>query len=111
MLETRPTAADSTIAIDASNPTFIPWRLVELRALPDYQLFQRFADGTEGCTQMKERIFREDAGVFATLRDPVVFAQVAIDPVFGSVKWANGVDIAPDASHAEIRRNGVQVLR
>jgi hypothetical protein len=111
MLETRPTPADSTIAVEASSPAFIPWRLVELRALEDYQLFQRFADGTEGYTQMKERIFREDAGVFATLRDPAVFAQVSIDPAFGSVQWANGVDIAPDASHADIRRNGVQVLR
>lgn len=111
MLETHSTATDRATAVDASQPAFIPWRLVELRVLADYQLYQRFADGTEGHTQMKERIFRDDAGVFASLRNPEVFAQVTIDPAFGSVQWANGVDIAPDASYTDIRRDGVQILR
>jgi len=92
-------------------PPFIPWRLVELRVLPDFQLFQRFADGTQGCTHMKDLIFSDHAGVFAALRDPAVFSQVTIDPAFGSAQWGNGVDIAPDASHHAIQRDGVQVLR
>jgi len=84
---------------------------VELRALPDYQLYQRFADGTEGRTEMRELIFSDHAGVFASLRDPAVFAQVSIDPDFGSVLWANGLDIAPDATHEDFLQSGVQILR
>ena len=31
--------------------------------------------------------------------------------VFGVVTWGNGVDLAPDAMHDEIERNGEWVLR
>jgi hypothetical protein len=111
MLEVPPTGEDTTATLNQGGPQFIPWRLVELCALPDYRLFQRFADGTEGCVEMRELIFSDHAGVFISLRDPEVFSQVSIDPDFGSVSWANGLDIAPDASHEDIRRYGVQVLR
>jgi hypothetical protein len=87
----------------------IPWRVSEVRALPEYQLFVRFVDGTEGRVEMREQIFSEHAGVFASLRDPEAFAQVGLD--LGAVTWANGLDIAPDATYDDIRRYGVQVLR
>jgi len=111
MLETNATGEDSTVAITVSGTPLVPWRLVELQVLPNYQLFQRFADGTEGRVEMRELIFSDHAGVFASLRDPAIFAQVGIDPNFGSVQWANGLDIAPDATHDDIQRNGVQILR
>jgi hypothetical protein len=31
--------------------------------------------------------------------------------VFGAVTWPNGVDLAPDAMHDDIERNGVCILR
>jgi hypothetical protein len=58
---------------------------------------------------MGDRVHREDAGVFRSLADPAAFADVSV--VFGAVTWANGVDLAPDAMHDEIARNGVWVLR
>jgi hypothetical protein len=111
MLEVHSTSEDTATTLSQGGSQFIPWRLVELRALPDYRLFQRFADGTEGYVEMRELIFSEHAGVFVSLRDPEVFSQVTIDPDFGSVSWANGLDIAPDASHEDIRCYGVQILR
>lgn len=111
MPETGTDAADSTVAVAEGSDCFIPWRLVELRVLPDYKLFQRFADGTEGLVEMRELIFSDHAGVFASLRDPEAFSDVSIDADFGSVQWANGLDIAPDASHEDIQRYGVQILR
>jgi hypothetical protein len=58
---------------------------------------------------MAERVKREDSGVFSFLADPLVFADVSV--VFGAVTWRNGVDLAPDAMHDEIARNGVWTLR
>jgi hypothetical protein len=111
MFETDTAAEDSTAALAVGGMQSVPWRLIELSVLPGYRLFQRFADGTEGVTELRELIFSDHAGVFATLRDPDVFSQVSIDPNFGSVLWANGLDIAPDATHEDILRYGLQVLR
>jgi hypothetical protein len=111
MLQTNTAEENSSTAVSDWNPHGIPWLLVELRALPDYKLFQRFADGTQGITEMRELIFSDHAGVFTALRDSAEFNRVSIDPDFRSVSWANGLDIAPDASHEDIKRDGVQILR
>lgn len=44
------------------------------------------------------------AGVFAALRDPVLFAQVRLD--LGAVTWPGDLDLAPDAMHAAIQERG-----
>jgi hypothetical protein len=43
-----------------------------------------------------------EAGVFAALRDPSLFAQAALD--YGAVSWPGELDLAPDAMHAERTR-------
>jgi hypothetical protein len=111
VLETNTAEKNSSSAVSDWNPQGIPWLLVALKALPDYKLYQRFADGTEGITEMRELIFSDHAGVFTSLRDPAVFEQVSIDPDFRSVSWANELDIAPDASYEDIKRFGIQILR
>ena len=42
-----------------------------------------------------------EAWVFAALRDPSLFAQVALD--YGAVSWPGELDLAPDAMHAAIQ--------
>jgi hypothetical protein len=111
MLQANTTEENSSTAVKDWNPQGIPWLLVDVKPHSDYKLFQRFADGTEGITEMRELIFSDHAGVFAALRDPDVFSQVSIDPDFRSVSWATGLDIAPDASYEDIKRDGVQILR
>ena len=54
-----------------------------------------FADGSRGSVDLSSWIV-ESEGVFATLRDPVVFAQVAVDPAAGTIVWPNGADLDPD---------------
>ena len=49
------------------------------------------------------------AGVFAALADPDVFAQVHVE--FGAVTWPGELDLARDAMHDEIEKNGVWKLR
>jgi hypothetical protein len=46
--------------------------------------------------------------VFEPLRDPAVFSRASVQ--LGAVEWPGGVDLAPDAMHDEIRRNGEWIL-
>jgi Protein of unknown function (DUF2442). len=84
--------------------TPVPWRVVEVRALPAHRLFVRFVDGLEGEVDARAMIFGPKAGVFAPLRDPTKFAEVGLDA--GAVAWPGGLDIAPDAMYDEISANG-----
>jgi hypothetical protein len=111
MLKVDNANADSTIVLDGypyETPRS-PWRVQSVEALEGYQLRVTFRDGLSGLVQMSDRVHREDAGVFCSLADPESFADVAV--IFGAVTWGSGVDLAPDAMHDEIARNGVWVLR
>jgi hypothetical protein len=77
-------------------------------ALSGYRLKVRFLDGTEGVVDMSERVRSPEAGVFARLSDPAVFAAVFVD--FGVVTWPGEIDLAPDAMHQAIRETGQWVL-
>jgi len=45
-----------------------------------------------------------NAGIFARLRDPVLFAQAYVE--YGAVGWPGEVDLAPDAIYDEIKKHG-----
>ena len=50
--------------------------------------------------------------IFEPLRDPSYFAQVALDPICGTVVWPNGADFAPEALHALLEvlaANGMRI--
>jgi hypothetical protein len=49
-----------------------------------------------------------NAGVFATLRDEMLFRQVRLE--LGAVTWPGELDLAPDAMYAAIRQTGKWVL-
>ena len=83
--------------------------VVEVQTESDFRLYVRFFDGTAGIVEMRDLIFGEHAGVFAALADPKEFEKVGLG--YGSVMWANGLDLAPDAMYEEFKRNGVWVLR
>lgn len=85
-----------------------PWRVLEVRALPDYSLKVRFTDGLEGLVDMKKMILSANAGVFEALRDPQVFSQARVE--LGVVTWPGELDLAPDAMYDEIKANGTWIL-
>ena len=85
-----------------------PWRLKAVSVLPDWRLAVTFNDGVTGIVDLADLVNSPDAGVFEALRDPVYFAQVFLD--FGAAAWPNGADLAPDAMHEEIRRQGYSRL-
>jgi len=70
-----------------------PWRVTDVQALPDYRLKVRFRDGMEGTVDLSRRITGEQAGVFAALRDPAMFAKVHVE--CGAVTWPGRLDLAP----------------
>ena len=65
--------------------------IIEVKVLPDFHLWLKFADGTSGDADIKRIIkFR---GVFESLLDPQEFAKVAIDREWGNIYWQNGTDL------------------
>ena len=98
-------AKENTAAgmIPAVRPT-MPWRVTEVTCLPNYCLFVRFIDGLAGTVDMAGLIASPEAGVFASLRDPMVFEQARLD--YRAVTWPSELDLAPDAMHEAIRQNG-----
>jgi len=86
----------------------MPWRVVEARPLDGFRLHVRFVDGLEGEVDMSALVRSPTAGVFARLADPSLFAQVFVE--HGAVMWPGELDLAPDAMHAEIKKEGKWVL-
>src|SRR5712691_866371 len=79
-----------------------PWRVASVVAAPEARLRVTFMDGTQGEVDMGAflRDPKLDGTVFEPLRDPALFARVAI--VLGAVQWPNGADLAPDAMYDAI---------
>ncbi len=74
-----------------------------------FRLRVTFFDGVSGIVDMTELVHSSEAGVFAALADPAVFAQAFV--LYGVVAWPGELDLAPDAMYEEIRANGEWVLR
>ncbi|HLY54842.1 MAG TPA: DUF2442 domain-containing protein [Stellaceae bacterium] len=85
----------------------MPWRIAAVEPLPAFRFRVRFIDGTEGEADMAALVHSETAGVFATLADPALFAQVSV--VNGAVTWPGEIDLAPDALYAALRDGGGRV--
>ena len=65
-----------------------------------YRLYLRFEDGAAGEVDIAALV--EFRGVFAPLRDKVVFDQVSVDANLGTVVWPKGADIDPDVLYAHV---------
>ena len=78
------------------------WDVVEVRPEPDYCLFVRFQDGSNG----RVRLAPADlTGVLEPLRGREFFEKVFIDS--GAVAWPGEIDLAPDAMYEEVARQRV----
>ena len=86
----------------------MPWRVANVRPLPDFRLQVTFNDGLEGIVDMQARVHAKTAGVFSTLADSKNFNTVSVQ--FGAVTWENGVDLAPDAMYEAIKAHGEWIL-
>ena len=75
------------------------YRITKAEARPNYRLWVRFSDGTEGEVDLSSLVGK---GVFASWRDPQFFARVAVSADSGTVTWPGGIDLAPDALYRDI---------
>lgn len=81
-----------------------PWRVVGIETLLALRLRVTFADGLSGLVDISGLVKSPNAGVFAALADPDLFAQARIE--YGAVTWPGNLDLAPDAMHSEIQKHG-----
>ena len=86
-----------------------PWRVARLEVLSDFRLHVCFNDGTEGTVELAGFINSPSAGVFAALRDERLFRRARV--TLGAVTWRNDLDLAPDAMHREITKQGTWIVQ
>jgi Protein of unknown function (DUF2442) len=72
-------------------------RILEATPTEGWRIWLRFEDGLEAEVDFGYLIEGKPTGVFAPLRDPEYFRQVAIYPGGNAIFWPNEADIAPEA--------------
>ena len=71
---------------------------IQVKPLPGYKLWVKYADGTEGQVDLSDLVGK---GVFALWQDERAFAQVYIGD-HGQIAWSDEIDICPDAVYMDI---------
>jgi hypothetical protein len=74
------------------------FRAVRVKALPDYKLWVKYADGVEGEVDLKHLVGK---GVFGLWSDYSAFEQVYIGNE-GQIAWSDTIDICPDTVYMAI---------
>jgi hypothetical protein len=69
-----------------------------VEVIGEYTLRLTFRDGVVGDVSFANREWR---GVFEPMRDPNFFAQVSVDPQWGTVVWPGELDMAPEPLYEE----------
>ena len=71
---------------------------VEVKALKNYKLWVKYADGTEGEVDLSHL---SGKGIFSIWNDYAVFEKVYIGQ-YGEIAWSGEIDICPDNVYMEI---------
>ena len=80
------------------------FKLVEVKALPDYRLWIRYENGIEGEVDLSHLVGR---GVFKAWEDQEVFQPVHVSPS-GAPSWGDDIDLCPDALYLQITGETVE---
>ena len=78
------------------NTTHPIYRITDCECVAPYVLRLRFNDGFEGTVDLADTLEGE---IYGPLRDPFLFARVALDPEIGTIVWPNGADFDPAILH------------
>ena len=74
------------------------YRVVDVKALPEFRLWLRYSDGVEGVADLSHLAGK---GVFQTWRTPGVFDDVSIGSG-GEIRWGDLIDLCPDALYMQV---------
>jgi len=80
-------------------------RPIEVRALPGFRIWVRFADGSEGTVDLTHLV---GVGVFAAFKQPG-FDRAFVSPDAQTVTWPGELDLDPDVLYA--KATGVAIPR
>lgn len=75
--------------------------VTDTKALPDYRLWVRFSDNTEGEIDLKDLVASDARPIVAALRDESKFSSIHVE--MDTVVWANGFDLAPEYLYARAK--------
>lgn len=73
-------------------------RPLELKPRPDYRLWLRYDDGTEGMVDLSGLAGR---GVFEAWNRKGFFESVVLGP-HGEISWSDEIDLCPDALYLQL---------
>ncbi len=73
-------------------------QITALKALPNYRLWIRYGDGTEGEVDLSGLV---GLGVFAAWERPGVFQSVELSE-FGAPEWPGGIDLCRDSLYLQL---------
>ena len=76
--------------------------VTDARAMPEFRVWVRFSDATEGTVDLRELIFSDGRPVVAALRVAHEFGRLSVQA--DTVVWANGFDLAPEYLYANKQR-------
>ncbi len=99
---------NSSTALETEVAPKSRWRVTKVEALPAFRISVSFADGLTGIVDMSALVHSSHAGVFSSLTDASLFAQVRLE--YGVVSWPGELDLAPDAMYAAIQEHPVWSL-
>lgn len=74
--------------------------VIEAKYEHDFIVHIRFADGTEGDVDLGGELYGE---VFEPLRDINVFKTFTVHPIFHTLCWPNGADLAPEFLYDKVQ--------
>lgn len=77
---------------------FLRMKVSVVKPLPDYRLWLRFVDGTEGIVDLSSKVGR---GVFASWKDRSVFAQAQVGD-YGQPVWPGDIDLCADSLYQTV---------
>jgi hypothetical protein len=81
--------------------------VTEVEVVGRHRLRLRFADGVTGEIDVSKLVdFR---GVFSPLTDEKEFAQVRVNPEFGTIAWPCGADLDPDVLYAKVKGESIEI--
>ncbi len=75
--------------------------VTDAKACPDYRLWVRFSDNTEGEIDLRDLVASDARPIVAALRDQAVFSAIRVE--MDTVVWANGFDLAPEFLYARAK--------
>ena len=75
-------------------------RIVEARHVDGYRVAIRYEDGVAAVLDLEPELWGE---TFAPLRDVVEFRRFQVDPLFHTLVWPGGADLAPEFLYEKAR--------